>query len=449
MSLLQNSNKTISIWIARVPRLVLFTVISFDFNFFPFWFCRATVHPSGFLISTEKSCARMSDNLIARLAHRILGGNESSQPDIENAIPQPSKAVHPQLQAHADYGGRHDFGMDERLIIFRHLTGITSHPSMIQSQLRPGGRAAPNLGIYARVVKNEASAKKGYENFSWLINGCLGLQIIVAASLTALGAADASHSAITALGAINTVMAGLLTFLKGSGLPNRLSYYHTQWKQIREFIEQRERDFSRPGCDLDVHGVVGMIETMYEEVKKDMEASTPDRFAGSGMLRKQAENASKDAGFNLQRVGAGALGEKIEDIQAGFGGEGPKESPAEFDSTLGNNAHEGFMGEPEDNQSGFRGHANSEEKDRLAEYDLTLGKNVQQSLKGKFKELESGLAGRAKDLVMGHIAEVAQVKTKHLQTHASTITGNNHRGIFDQSDQAELLDQSDEDRVKG
>ncbi|KAL5347587.1 hypothetical protein ACLOAV_006995 [Pseudogymnoascus australis] len=318
----------------------------------------------------------MSDNWMASLARRILGGNKTSQQDMEIGIPQPSNAVHPQLQAHADYGGRHDFGTDERLIIFRHLTGITSHPSMIQSQFRPGGRAAPNLGIYARVVKNEANAKKGYENFSWLINGCLGLQIIVAASLTALGAADASHSAITVLGAINTVIAGLLTFLKGSGLPNRLSYYHTQWKQIRELIEQRERDFSRPGCDLDVHGVVLMIETMYEEVKKDMEASTPDRFAGFGMSRKQAENAGKDAVFNLPRIGAGGLGEKLKDIQPDFGDEGLEGKPADFDSTLRHKAQEG--------------------------------------LKGKFKEPESGLAGRAKDPVMrmGHESEVVRLQLR-------------------------------------
>lgn len=294
----------------------------------------------------------MSDNSMAALAHKILGVKDNSQQDMENGVQRPSNAVHSQLQAHADYGGRHDFGTDERLIIFRHLTGITTHPSMVQSQLSPGGRAAPNLGIYARVVKNEANAKRGYKNFSWLINGCLGLQVIVAASLTALGAANASHSAITALGAINTVIAGLLTFLKGSGLPNRLTYYHTEWKQIREFIEQRERDFSRPGCDLGVHGVIGMIETMYEEVKNDMEASTPDRFAGFGMSRKQVENASKDAGFHLSRIGVGGLGEKLKDVQLGFGDEGLEEKPAEFNSILGNKAREGLKGKFKEPESG-------------------------------------------------------------------------------------------------
>ncbi|KUJ17602.1 uncharacterized protein LY89DRAFT_584513, partial [Mollisia scopiformis] len=136
-----------------------------------------------------------------------------------------------------------------------------------------GGRPAPNLGIYARVVHNEGDAKAGFKYFSYLINGCLGLQIVVAAALTALGAAGGSRGAVTVFGAINTVIAGILTFLKGSGLPNRFKYYQTEWKRVREFIEQRERDFSRPTCDLDVYGVVAIVESMYEEVKLDLEAS--------------------------------------------------------------------------------------------------------------------------------------------------------------------------------
>lgn len=58
-----------------------------------------------------------------------------------------------------------------------------------------------------------------------MINACYFLQIIVAAALTAMGAAGTSSQAITAFGAINTIIAGFLTFLKGSGLPGRLKYY--------------------------------------------------------------------------------------------------------------------------------------------------------------------------------------------------------------------------------
>ncbi|OBT62424.1 hypothetical protein VE03_08537 [Pseudogymnoascus sp. 23342-1-I1] len=325
----------------------------------------------------------MSRGIMAKLVDKYLGGGTSPQPDMESGVPHMGNAAHPQLQAHVGYDGRHDYATDERLFIFRHLTGIATHPSMV------GSRAAPNLGIYTRVVQNEAKAKKGHKFYSWLINGCLGVQIIVAAALTALGAAGANHTAITAFGAINTVIAGVLTFLKGSGLPNRLKYYHSEWKQVREFIEQRERDIGRPGCDLDVFGVIGMIEKMYEEVKTDLEASTPDRFAGFSTSKKQAETATKDSAFNLPRLEAGGLSEKLNSIQ-----------------------------------TGFTGRASTDElKEKLAGHGSELGSRASEGLKGKFKEFEAGLVGKAKDMVMdkiGHKHEV-QVTTRGLQTPTVTV----------------------------
>ncbi|TVY84401.1 hypothetical protein LSUE1_G000458 [Lachnellula suecica] len=201
--------------------------------------------------------------------------------DTSTAIERQSDQAHVHL-ATADVA-------NEELNVFRLLTGITSHMSHNHAARTPTGfRPAANLGIYARVVHNEKTAKSGYKRFSVLINGCLGLQIVVAASLTALGAAGKSHGAVTVFGAINTVIAGILTFLKGSGLPSRLKYYQNEWKKVREFIEQRERDFSRPGCTLDPYRVVATIETMYEEVKLDTEANTPDRYAGVGNPRTMA-----------------------------------------------------------------------------------------------------------------------------------------------------------------
>ena len=79
------------------------------------------------------------------------------------------------------------------------------------------------------LVDNEIKQKKQYKLFSRLINSCLGLQIVVAAALTALGAANGSRSAVTVFGAVITVIAGFLTYLKGSGLPGRLQYFQHEW----------------------------------------------------------------------------------------------------------------------------------------------------------------------------------------------------------------------------
>lgn len=119
------------------------------------------------------------------------------------------------------------------------------------------------MGIYFTVYDNEIKAKRQYKIFATLINTCLGLQIVVAAALTALGASNGSHNAVTALGAINTVIAGFFTYLKGSGLPNRLKYFQPKWGKVREYIEQRERDFSCEHNDISVHDGVDTIRRMY------------------------------------------------------------------------------------------------------------------------------------------------------------------------------------------
>ncbi|KAJ5765779.1 hypothetical protein N7520_005338 [Penicillium odoratum] len=160
---------------------------------------------------------------------------------------------------------------NDKLLIFRALTGIDSVPALTQ-----GGhllRSAPNVGIYTRVINNETQAERAYNFFNWMINICLGIQIVVAAALTALGAASGPHGAITAFGAINTVIAGILTYLRGSGLPDRLKAYENKWKHIREYIEQREREFCLVGVDLDVQEEVFIVESMYQSLKSEMESA--------------------------------------------------------------------------------------------------------------------------------------------------------------------------------
>lgn len=116
-----------------------------------------------------------------------------------------------------------------------------------------------------------------------------------------MGAAGARRSAITVFGAINTVIAGLLTFLKNSGLPNRYEYYEIEWRRIREFIEQRERDFSCPGCKLSLSRTIHEIEEMYKEVQDNVEATLPDRFTpvnpktAAADAKKKAADAKKAA----------------------------------------------------------------------------------------------------------------------------------------------------------
>lgn len=195
-------------------------------------------------------------------------------------------------------------------------------PDFSHNNLHFDGRAAPNLGIYNRVCHREAQAKRGYKFTSVLINSCLGIQVIVAAALTAMGAANTNHVSITAFGAINTVIAGLLTYLKGSGLPNRIRWYENEWKKVREYIEQRERDFSRPDCRLDVQEVVSVIEAMYEEVKADIQTNTPEMYISVSDLRARRAAATNPQVPDLKHMigGAGDRGRsKFEELELKYG----------------------------------------------------------------------------------------------------------------------------------
>lgn len=186
---------------------------------------------------------------------------------------------------------------DDALTLFRLMLGITAAPHLGFSE--SPHRAADNIGLYARVVHSEQTAKDSYKVFSAAINACYFLQIIVAAALTALGAANADNKAITAFGAINTVIAGFLTYLKGSGYPARFKYCAGEWKKVREYIEHRERDLALEGCALDVYEVVESIRAMYDSTKREIEMSTPDGYSA-----KSAGGLQLNTGVDVNKAEA-------------------------------------------------------------------------------------------------------------------------------------------------
>ncbi|KAI0395081.1 hypothetical protein F5Y17DRAFT_465911 [Xylariaceae sp. FL0594] len=238
-----------------------------------------------------------TQGLISRIFHY-------SPPDNPVVVPPP---IHHPGVAGIDGGGGPGLGptklgphgLDpekDALTFFRLMLGIQTWPYLGFTLSGPGGtRPAANIGLYARVVHSEQKAKDSFKVFSIVINGCYFLQIVIAAGLTALGAARASSGAVTTFGALNTVIAGFLTFLKGSGLPGRFKYYGNEWKKIREFIEQRERDFMRPGHNLNIYEVVETIEKMYNNLKADIELNTPDSYTS---ITKQQLRGSGDAKDN-------------------------------------------------------------------------------------------------------------------------------------------------------
>ncbi|KAF6231469.1 hypothetical protein HO173_010221 [Letharia columbiana] len=166
-------------------------------------------------------------------------------------------------------------GSTDRLSVFREQVGISD---VLELSPRASRRPAPNLGIYNRVSTEEHKAKLQYYSSALVINACLLTQVIFASALTALGAGGGSHIQITVLGAANTVIAAILTFTKGSGLPNRLRQYQCTLRKVREYIEQRERDFAQLDCQLDLDHEMKIIKGMYEQARQNDENNDPGTY---------------------------------------------------------------------------------------------------------------------------------------------------------------------------
>lgn len=181
----------------------------------------------------------------------------------------------------------------DKLKTFRNIVGIHSLPPDPGHNRRP----AENQGTYKRLVDAEVKARVQYYFSSSVINVCLLAQIVIAAALTALGAANASHTAIMILGSANTVIAGGMTYLKGQGLPERLMQYANGLRKVREYLEERERQFMRPDCKLDVDQEARIILRMYEAVRQKAEDSY-SREAGPADPRKDL-NAKDAADLSL------------------------------------------------------------------------------------------------------------------------------------------------------
>lgn len=194
--------------------------------------------------------------------HQNVPESNKTQPPIPRA--QPPQTV---VQTNSN----HLIPPNDKLLVFRALTGIDDVPALTTPH--HSDRTAPNIGIYARVVRAEQSAAKRFRFFNILMNVCLGIQVVAAAAITALGAASGPHGAVTAFGALNTIMAGILTYLRGSGLPDRLKHYQNEWRNIREYVEQRERELCLDGCELDVQEEIIVVERMYEGVKREIEST--------------------------------------------------------------------------------------------------------------------------------------------------------------------------------
>lgn len=96
------------------------------------------------------------------------------------------------------------------------------------------GRASAR-GLYKEIIDTQGAADITDVPFDF----AFGTQIVIGATLTALGPVSGLHSqAITFREIVNTSIAGVLALLKGQGLPDRLKKREYEMRKVQDFIEE-------------------------------------------------------------------------------------------------------------------------------------------------------------------------------------------------------------------
>jgi hypothetical protein len=157
----------------------------------------------------------------------------------------------------------------------------------VESPNTPGEQ--PPNGVYRRALDGERNIKRQYYFCATLLNTCLLLQVAFGVTLTALSVSKVPQVVITVIAALNTAAAGILTYLKGQGLPIRLVQYQNDLSSVREEIEDQYRDFDGEPNDLDVRARVIALRKKYRDAKTNAERNypgfyrdEPDQHEGTG-----------------------------------------------------------------------------------------------------------------------------------------------------------------------
>jgi hypothetical protein len=114
-------------------------------------------------------------------------------------------------------------------------------PSFLRKKFRREDDEAPT-SIYYSLISQERKTRHRLRLYEFIVYGGLISQLILAAALIILGARGTIDGiAVASLGAVSGVIAGILSILKGQGMPVRLVRYADGLRRVRSDIEFHER----------------------------------------------------------------------------------------------------------------------------------------------------------------------------------------------------------------
>ena len=153
-----------------------------------------------------------------------------------------------------------------------------------------------------RTLYRRATQKRNAQNITYgftaaLSNTLLLSQVVLGATLTALGASESSHVLITIFGVLNTIIAGLVAYLKSRGQPMRARMFRDDLEHVVTEIQNSETMWlGIKNCvhgyneiDIDdkvsVRSEVARLTRLYDAAVKKYMQNNPDMYnAGGGLL---------------------------------------------------------------------------------------------------------------------------------------------------------------------
>lgn len=139
----------------------------------------------------------------------------------------------------------------------------------------------PERSLYLALIDEERKARKRYHWVDFVIYLFLVLQLLIASILIILSAvAGDNHIAVAVLGAVIAFITGLLSLLKGQGLPIRLFNYAEELRKVRDeidFVESGLRTNTREVKFADVES----LWNMYEQARNSKSINHPDIWAST------------------------------------------------------------------------------------------------------------------------------------------------------------------------
>lgn len=150
--------------------------------------------------------------------------------------------------------------------------------------------------LYGRATSLLASQRRAYNFSASLSNILLLSQVMIGAALTALGASASSNILITIFGATNTIIAGLVAYLKSRGQPMRARMFRDDLERIVDEIENSEVMWR--GISEGVHG--------YEEIDTD-EVTVRSEVARLTRLYERAVRLNGMNNPDMYMAGAGGF----------------------------------------------------------------------------------------------------------------------------------------------